>query len=197
MEGNLVKQAWFQTYSELPSNDRTYIVQSWDIALTDTKNADYSVCTTWLIDGNRFYLVDVWRGQLEYPFLKKKVIALQKSYQARKLLIESAGLGLSLCQDLGQDMLTSVPNPIRIKPEGDKITRLQAVSAKIEAGQVYLPDEAEWLATFMHEMLGFPNTKHDDQVDSVSQFLAHARRHGNDTVLGIAGGKQENWAKPF
>lgn len=32
----------------------------------------------------------------------------------------------------------------------------------IEAGYVYLPNEAPWLADFMHEMINFPNGKHDD-----------------------------------
>ena len=34
--------------------------------------------------------------------------------------------------------------------------------------------------TFLNELLGFPNTKYDDQVDSTSQFLEwikHRERH--------------------
>jgi predicted phage terminase large subunit-like protein len=46
-----------------------------------------------------------------------------------------------------------------------------AQSAKIEAGHVYLPKDAPWLATFLRELLAFPNGANDDQVDSVSQFL--------------------------
>jgi phage terminase large subunit-like protein len=49
--------------------------------------------------------------------------------------------------------------------------RMEAQSARFEAGQVYLPEQAPWLATFLHEMLGFPKGRHDDQVDSVSQLL--------------------------
>jgi hypothetical protein len=46
-----------------------------------------------------------------------------------------------------------------------------AQSAKIEAGHVLLPQEAAWLDAFLLELLAFPNGRHDDQVDSVSQFL--------------------------
>ena len=52
--------------------------------------------------------------------------------------------------------------------------RMAAQSAKIEAGHVHLPSKAPWLDTFMLELLGFPNGRHDDQVDSVSQFLTWA-----------------------
>ena len=49
-----------------------------------------------------------------------------------------------------------------------------AQSAKIEAGHIHLPRHADWLDTFLLELLAFPNGRHDDQVDSVSQFLKWA-----------------------
>jgi phage terminase large subunit-like protein len=36
---------------------------------------------------------------------------------------------------------------------------------------VKLPREAGWLPELKREMMGFPHLVHDDQVDSVSQFL--------------------------
>jgi hypothetical protein len=39
-------------------------------------------------------------------------------------------------------------------------------------GQVLLPADAPWLATYLQELLGFPTARHDDQVDSTSQALA-------------------------
>jgi predicted phage terminase large subunit-like protein len=58
-----------------------------------------------------------------------------------------------------------------VKPEGSKLERMAAQSAKIEAGQVHLPKSAPWLGDFLTELLAFPNGRHDDQVDSISQFL--------------------------
>ena len=37
--------------------------------------------------------------------------------------------------------------------------------------KVFLPREAPWLAEFRRELQGFPRGRHDDQVDSFSQFL--------------------------
>ena len=48
---------------------------------------------------------------------------------------------------------------------------MPAARAKIEAGHVHLPNSAPWLGEFLTELLSFPNGRHDDQVDSVSQFL--------------------------
>ena len=68
-------------------------------------------------------------------------------------------------------MPAGMTRPIGVKPEGSKVDRMAAQSAKIEAGHVYLPKSAAWLGEFLMEHLSFPNCRHDDQVDSVSQFL--------------------------
>jgi predicted phage terminase large subunit-like protein len=87
-------------------------------------------------------------------------------------------VGTNLIQDLRHE---GKLRPIPITPDADKITRMSAQSAKIEAGHVYLPEQAPWLADFMTELLQFPYGRHDDQVDSVSQFLnwtTRPRDHG-------------------
>ncbi len=66
--------------------------------------------------------------------------------------------------------------PIAIRPDRDKIVRLEAQSAVIEAGHVLLPERAPWLDDFLLEVLAFPHGRFDDQVDSLSQFLTWARR---------------------
>ena len=79
------------------------------------------------------------------------------------------------CPDLLQDLRAKMPGemtrPIGVKPERSKVDRVTAQSAKIEARHVYLPKSAAWLGEFLTELLSFPNGRHDDQVDSVSQFL--------------------------
>jgi hypothetical protein len=78
---------------------------------------------------------------------------------------------MNLLQDLRASMPGGMTRPIGVKPEGSKVDRMVAQSAKIEAGHVYLPNSASWLGEFLTELLSFPYGRHDDQVDSVSQFL--------------------------
>jgi hypothetical protein len=43
-------------------------------------------------------------------------------------------------------------------------------------GGLYVPDRADWLAEFEHELLRFPAAVHDDQVDAlglIGQLLDH------------------------
>src|ERR1019366_7470519 len=101
----------------------------------------------------------------------KMVAVLAATHRPHVILIEQVGLGLSLVQDLRNGPPQGMSLPIGIKPVGSKLDRMMAQSAKFESGSVYLPKEAPWLADFQTELLGFPHTRHDDQVDSVAQFL--------------------------
>ena len=167
--GNLVKWAWFQRYDRLPERTpQTQVVQSWDTASKAEEIHDYSVCTTWLVHNNEYYLVDVMRARLEYPALKRRIVVEAAHHNADTIIIEDKGSGTQLIQDLRQDRNVM---PIAIKTADDKVTRMSAQSAKIEAGQVFIPRQAPWVGDFKAEMLAFPESRHDDQVDSVSQFL--------------------------
>lgn len=45
--------------------------------------------------------------------------------------------------------------PLAIRPDGEKIVRLEGQSAVIEAGHVVLPESAPWLEAFLLEILAF------------------------------------------
>jgi len=159
-------------------------VQSWDTASKFTELADYSVCSTWLVKGKDYYLVDVLREKLGYPDLKRRVISQALEYNADTVLIEDKGSGTPLIQDLCVDGTQGVPYPIGVTPEQDKITRMSSTSSKIEARHVHLPANADWLDDFHAELMQFPNGRHDDQVDSLSQFLRWIEsRPGNEWLV--------------
>jgi len=175
VEGNLIRRNWFRLYDRPPQpGPRDHVAQSWDIAMMTGEANDFSVCTTWRLVGPDYYLIDVFRARLQYPDLRRQVASLAARHGAGTILIENAGPGMTLLQDLRRDLPPGLTNPIGQKPEGSKTDRMVAQSAKIEAGHVYLPKEADWLDSFLLELLAFPNGRHDDQADSVSQFLKWA-----------------------
>ena len=172
LEGNLVRRDWFRFYDQLPQpGPSDLVVQSWDIAMMTGDANDFSVCTTWRMVKADYYLVDVFRARLQYPELRRKIASLVARHRAETILIEKAGPGMTLLQDLRSDLPDGMTRPIGVKPDGSKADRMVAQSAKIEAGQVHLLKGADWLDSFLLELLAFPHSRHDDQVDSVSQFL--------------------------
>jgi predicted phage terminase large subunit-like protein len=173
VEGNLIRWGWFRTYQHRPNfQPGDYLVQSWDTASKAEQIHDYSVCTTWIVRGRDYYLIDLIRERLEFPQLKREVLRLYKAYQPRAVLIEDAGSGAHLIQELRG---SSVVQPIAIKAEHDKTTRAHACTVALERGSVFLPAQAPWLDAFKAELLQFPYGKYDDQVDSLSQFLNWAQ----------------------
>jgi len=65
--------------------------------------------------------------------------------------IEDAGSGTSLIQELYDHDIPA----IGIHPYGDKVMRMSAQTAKIEAGTVPLPQHAPWLDDLKSELLAF------------------------------------------
>jgi predicted phage terminase large subunit-like protein len=122
----------------------------------------------WKIKSHIFFLIGVFRRRLEYPALKRAVREQQSLFHASVVLIEDKASGTQLIQELITDGFHPVTG---YKPECDKVMRLHAQTTMIESGFVHIPDEAPWLAEYLHEMTIFPKGKHDDQVDSTAQFL--------------------------
>jgi predicted phage terminase large subunit-like protein len=173
--GGLIKWEWFRYYDALPGRQEGDLVtQSWDTASKAEEINDWSVGTTWLSRGVDHYLLDVSRVRLDYPHLKRRITDLAARHQADSVLIEDKGSGTQLIQDLQYE---GKVRPIGIVPQQDKITRMYAQTTKIEAGYVSLPKEAAWLDDFQAEVLQFPRGRHDDQVDSLSQYLAWVETH--------------------
>lgn len=185
--GNIVKWEWFKSYSlksifnVVHIGDYPEFIQlifSWDLAIKTGRENDYSVCICALKTSQKYYIVDIQRWKLELPALiriardyiekqRKLCRCVAKNLEVR-LLIEDVGCGIGFQQGLKSLGFRIDP----IHPQEDKEVRLKNVTPILERGDCLLPDmEQKWLSDFKHEILGFPNTKHDDQVDALSQLL--------------------------
>jgi predicted phage terminase large subunit-like protein len=144
--------------------------------------SDYSACVVFLVREGTAFLVDVVRERLEYPALRRRVMEVDSRWRHQAsnytLLIENRGSGISLVQDLKRDGI----HAIGVDPEGDKVMRMNAQTARIEAGAVSLPRWAPWLEEFKREIMAFPNGRHDDQVDALSQALKRAFQPRTSTM---------------
>jgi len=191
-EGNLFKIEWLtSTYraAALPLKFDS-IVLSLDTAFKTAIANDYSaivVIGTLHRPRGGFapghYLLEAWRGRLEFGELKRKVVELHQTWHSNVVLIEDAASGQSLIQELRAG--TSLPiKPI--KPDSDKYTRAVAVCPTLEARRLILPEVAWWRDDFIAELTRFPAGAHDDWVDALVQALNHLRVSGEPNVLIFA-----------
>ncbi|WP_068982003.1 phage terminase large subunit [Candidatus Jidaibacter acanthamoebae] len=165
----IIKPNWISRYDSAEGIEEIY--QSWDTAIKNGESNDYSVCTTWGLKENNFYLLDVFRDKLNYPELKKSILQQQQKHNAIGIIIEDKASG----QQLIQELLSSPLNIIKFTPKYDKVTRLVLTSILFEAGKVYFPSYRGWLEGLEEELFCFPNVKNDDRVDSITQFLLWVR----------------------
>ena len=173
-DGGIFKEAWLRDRYGVVPVGASMTVHSWDTAQKPDQINDPSACSVWDLGRGvpGYYLREVWKDQVDYPTLKRKVIAFAERDKPAAILIEDKSSGQSLIQELRQT--TTLPI-IAIEPLGDKIFRANEVSAMVEAGLMHLPQSAPWLIDFEGEFFGFPLSANYDQVDSVTQFLKWVR----------------------
>ena len=171
-EGSTLRWEWFHVYDERPPrNWFQRVIQSWDTGGSSKPDSDYSVCTTWGHREGKWYLLDLFRRQLDFPDLVKAVKRLVGDWNPDKVLIENASSGIPLLQECRQ---LDRSRYIGLTPKLDKEVRFNAACGPIEAGTVLLPRQADWLLEFRREILAFPRATNKDQADSLSQFLGWA-----------------------
>jgi len=180
--GIIVKREWLKFYNPQERPERfDQILQSWDTANKDTELSNFSVCTTWGIKDQHLFLLDVFRRRMDFPALKRAVIDLAAVHRADIVLVEDKASGISLIAELRSQNFSIVQEAPSI--DGDKVMRLRGQTAKIAGGFVLFPKEAHWLDTYLLELVTFPNSKNDDQVDSTVYALAWSTLHS--AVPGI------------
>jgi predicted phage terminase large subunit-like protein len=162
------------------------ILQSWDMAFKDTKNADYVVGQICGASGADRYLLDQVRDRLDLPGTLAAVRRLSAKWPVAYLkLVEDKANGPAVIQSLRREL----GGFVEVNPEGGKISRASAASPQLEAGNWYVPHPmlAGWTAGFIEECASFPSAAHDDQVDAWSQgakrLLNSRQRQSVRTVM--------------
>jgi len=166
--GGAIKLEWFNFYREKPQQFNR-IVHSWDTAIKSSGTSDYSVCTVWGETDKGSYLLDMYRGKVEFPELLIQFKAMCAKHPAHSILIEDKASGQQLLQVVRREMAQPV---IGVKVGGQgKLERAFAATDYIASGNIYLNENAEYLNELLHECEAFPGGRHDDIVDSITQYI--------------------------
>jgi predicted phage terminase large subunit-like protein len=163
--GGVIQWDWFQFYDKPPNFSAVF--QSWDVATT-MSGGNYSACVTFGYADEKFYIIDVFRAQIDMPGFLKLVRKLDAKFHPILIGIEDVGPGKAATQMLIHEGMKNV-TPCGVK--GSKEERMDRITPMLERGEVFLPRSAPWLDVFREEILGFPKSIFTDQADAFSQFL--------------------------
>jgi predicted phage terminase large subunit-like protein len=182
----MFKQDWFKYYHEgvgqVHADGETYdlndltLFGSVDLATSTRESADYTVIGSFGLHQptKKLFILDMTIARMEapdiIPEIKKHVVRNNLEWVG----IEKAGFQLALVQFARREGLPV----LELKADRDKRQRALPLSAKMEAGLVYLPknEEYSWVADVERELLTFPVGAHDDIVDCISYAVIQERR---------------------
>ena len=112
---------------------------------------------------------------MEFPELKEQAYRSYQEYEPDAFIIEAKASGAPLIYELRK---MGIPVQEFTPTRGnDKISRINSVSDLFASGKVWAP-ATRWAEEVMEEMASFPNSDHDDLVDSSTQALIRFRKGG-------------------
>ena len=181
-EGAIIKREWWKLWEPDKPPRCEFIIQSWDTAFTKSERADYSACTTWGVfykDENEndpnVILLDAFKKRMEFPELKEKAFNYYKEWEPDAFVVEAKASGAPLIFEL---RAMGIPVQEFTPSRGnDKMVRINSVSDLFASGKVWAP-ATRWADELIEEMAAFPNSDHDDLVDSSTQALIRFRKGG-------------------
>jgi predicted phage terminase large subunit-like protein len=180
-EGNMFKRLWWRYWTTAPQlgmtsprinlGTRTVLLgDCWrfatvDLAASAKTSADWTVISAWALTPDRdLILLDRVRARVGEAEHFASARPLVEQWQLDTLFIEKSQHGTTLVKEA-----TNAGVPISpLEADTDKVTRALPASAWCSNGRLWLPAGAWWLKTWVDEMAGFPNSAHDDQVDTLS-----------------------------
>jgi predicted phage terminase large subunit-like protein len=187
-KGAIINKGWLDNWwtpDTLPKMD--YMISSWDMTFgARGTDADYVVGQVWGAHGDHRYLLDQLRAKLSTDEMVDAVRALLAKWpDVRHTIIEEAAAGKDVADTLERDVYGIERFKVKDK---SKEQRLNATVLMWRDGLVHLPDyekcstldrDYSWVRDhYVHELVTFPGSAHDDQVDATSQALLWMREHG-------------------
>jgi hypothetical protein len=187
--GFIFLREWFENNrNRYDPTDRSYYNKSvgrwlsWDTALKDDEQNDYTALTVWeLLPDYRLLLRYAWWRKLQFPQLAKAIADEAKRWmydgKLRGIIIEDKASGISALQTLRQGEQEIADLLIAFQPGTvSKTGRARQASLWFERDCILLPepaDEVPWLIEYEDILYEFPTKVIKDPVDSTSQAILH------------------------
>ncbi len=171
--GAIFKKDAIRFYDKLP--EITTTITSWDCTFKET-GSSYVVGQVWSVtrDCEYYVLLDQIRARMSFSETMKAIRKFALKYPLSSAhLIEEKANGSAIIDMLRDE----IPYLKPVLPEGGKEPRAHAIEGIWSAGRVLLPDptQAFWVNDFIQEILEFPSSINDDQVDAMTQALTWLR----------------------
>lgn len=172
-EGNILKREWWQFYERKDYDEGRLefdqMILSVDATFKDGEKNDFVAIGVLGKRKNRIYLVELINKHLNFTGTIEKIRQMMLLYpDITQVLIEDKANGSAIIEILRSEIMGVIP----VNPDSSKEARVNAVSFAIEAGNVFLPRDKNFTWELIDQCSSFPNGRHDDMVDMLTQGLS-------------------------
>lgn len=201
IEGNLIRRSDVRFYggrdpqtgqrdAACPESFDQKII-SVDAAFKDSATSDYVAVATIGVNGAKRYVLNVLNAHLDLDATEQAILRDHALYgPISATLIEDKANGPAIITHLREH----VSGVIALNPEGGKLARMVATAPEFQANDWILDRTAAWTEPLLQQLTMFPNARHDDMCDAISQAAIWLQAGAG--VLGLiefykTGGVQE------
>ncbi|MFN3306168.1 MAG: phage terminase large subunit [Candidatus Kapaibacteriota bacterium] len=136
-----------------------------DLAVKANERTDYTVGIVFAVNRSRdIFILEIIRERFNSADHLSLLWSVFSRWKPVLIGIEAVQYQYSLIQ-MGRKMGLPVKE---LKADRDKIARSLSIANLVDSGKVYFRKGASWLDDFERELIEFPDSKHDDQVDAFS-----------------------------
>lgn len=188
LEGHLVKSSWFRYFdTQMLENGQVFytlhkpeedvrvakedcvIFFTIDLAASTKTSADFTVVSVWALvrkTSDLLWLTAV-AERMEGPDQQALIDKMNRQWKPQMIGVEAVAYQLTLIQSLIRNGLPA----FKLKADKDKISRFLPAGVAYQNGQIYHPNHAEWVSDMEDQLLHFPNSAHDDFVDTCAYAI--------------------------
>ena len=181
--GNLFQRSMFHFYDKntLPTTFDE-VCQSWDLAIDNKATSDFVAGQVWGRKGANHYLLKRIKKRMSFVETVEMIKQVSQTFpNARRIYIEKRANGGAVIETLNKE----VGGVVAVNPKESKLARASAITPYFEAGNIFVPNEQidKNIEDYIQEFMRFPNSDHDDEVDSTTQYLNEIRYSNSGKII--------------
>lgn len=156
-----------------------------DLAISQNATADYTVfCVVGVSPDNHWFVLDVDYGRYDPTETLDRLFSLVAKHKPVSVGIETVAYQAALAHFVEREMVRRnlFFQLIPLRAEKKKELRILGMQPRFSAGQVWIPETADWRAEFEDQLLSFPYGRHDDIPDALAYMeqIAYPPSSWND-----------------
>lgn len=137
-----------------------------DASFKNKSTSDFVAIAVVGVVGSKRFVLRAVNSHLDVVGTENEIRALHSDYAPiSAVLVEDAANGPAIISRLSEQ----IPGVIAVTPEGGKVSRLMAVAPEFAAHNWYFERHGTWTNEIVSQLTMFPNARHDDLADCVSQ----------------------------